>query len=52
MFLPVHLSKMNNYYKACESYLNFPNSDKNALPTKWLQNTQQGKPSVIARAKE
>ena len=46
------LPEMNDYYEACESYLNLPNSEENPLSMTWLRETQQGDTGLVARAEE
>ena len=48
----IYMTEMDDYYEACESYLNLPSSDENPLSMTWLRETQQGEPELLAKADE
>ena len=43
---------MEEYYDACEAYLNLPHSDENPLSLEWLRETQQSDKELVAKAEE
>ena len=47
-----HLPEMEEYYNACEAYLNLPHSDENPLSLEWLREFQQSDKELVAKAEE
>ena len=45
-----YLPELNDYYEACNSYLNLPSSDENSLSMTLPHDTQQDEPGLIAKA--
>ena len=46
------LPDMDDYYAACDSYINFPSSEENPLSMTWLSKTQKGDTGLVARTEE
>ena len=46
------LPEMDSYFQTYDSLLNLSHSDDNPLSTVWLQETQQGEPSLLAKAED